>query len=93
MPNPNREFSYGGNMYNLSGVSDLSKFTVQVDVTRYAYNMRGTTMILSCMILLSYTISVGVPSVFILMKGSSSNFGDGASEVTALAMESQPTRY
>ena len=47
-------------MYNLSGVSDLSKFTVQVDVTRYAYNMRGATIILSCMILLSYTISVGV---------------------------------
>jgi len=48
-------------------------------------------MILSCMILLSYTISVGVPSVFILMKGSSGNSGDGMSEVTALAMESQPT--
>ena len=25
MPKPNREFGYGGNMYNLSGVSDLSK--------------------------------------------------------------------
>jgi len=48
-------------------VSDLSKFTVQVDVTRYAYNMRGATMILSCMILLSYTISVGAPSMFILI--------------------------
>jgi hypothetical protein len=42
------------------------------------------------MVLLSYTISVGVPSVFILMKGLSSNSGDGVSEVTALAMESQP---
>jgi len=32
----------------------LSKFTVQVDVTGYAYNMRDAT-ILSCMVLLSYT--------------------------------------
>ena len=68
----------------------LSIFTVQVNVTGYAYNMRGAPIILSCMVLLSYTISVGVPSVFIHMKGLSSNSGDGMSEVTALAIESQP---
>jgi hypothetical protein len=52
MPKPNREFGYGGNMYNLSGVSDLSK-AVKI-YSSGAYNMRGAT-ILSCMVLLSYT--------------------------------------
>jgi hypothetical protein len=52
----NQEFGYGGNMYNLSGVSDLSKAVkiYKVDVTGYAYNMRDAT-ILSCMVLLSCT--------------------------------------
>ena len=48
-------------------------------------------MIISCIVLLSYTISVGVPSAFILMKGPSSNSRDGVSEVITLAIEGQPT--
>ncbi len=94
MPKPNQEFGYGGNIYNLTAVSDLSKlskFTVQVDVTGYAYNMRGATMVLSCIVLLSYSILVGVHSAFVLTKRSSSNAWDSVSEVTALAMQSQPT--
>ncbi|CZR68205.1 uncharacterized protein PAC_18104 [Phialocephala subalpina] len=75
MPKPTREFGYG----------------VQVDVTGYAYNMRGATIILSCMVLLSYYTLVGVHFAFVLMKRLSSNAWDSVSEVMALAIQSQPT--
>jgi hypothetical protein len=94
MPKSNQEFGYGGDIYNLSGTPDLSKlskFTVQVEVNGYAYNIRGATMVLSCVVLLCYCFLAGVHSVFVLMKRSSSNSWDSVSEVTALAMQSQPT--
>lgn len=94
MPKASQEFGYGGDIYNLTGISDLSKlskFTVQVEVNGYAYNMRGSTMILSCVVLLCYCILAGIHSVFALIKRTSSNAWDSVSEVTALAMQSQPT--
>ncbi len=94
MPKPNQEFGYGGDIYNLSGISDpskLAKFTVQVEVNEYAYSSRGATMILSCLVLLSYCVLASIHSVFVLVTRRSSNAWDSVSEVTALAMQSQPT--
>jgi len=95
MPKANQEFGYGGDIFNLSGVPDqskLSKFTVEVEVNGYAYNIRGATMILSCIVLLFYCLLAGIHSVFVLVKRSSSTSWDTVSEVTALAMQSQPTQ-
>jgi hypothetical protein len=93
MPSSNQEFGYGGDIYNLSGIdtSKLSKFTVQVDVNGYAYNSRGATMILSCTILILYCLLASIHVTFVLVKRTNSNAWDSVSEVTALAMQSQPT--
>lgn len=95
MPKPKQEFGYGGDIYNLSGIPDpsqLAKFTVQVDVNGYAYASQGATMILSCVVLLSYCVLAGIHSTFVLITRTSSNAWDSVSEVTALAMQSQPTK-
>jgi hypothetical protein len=76
MPKSNQEFGYRGDIYNLSRTPDLlklSKFTVQVEVNGYAYNIRGATMVLLCVVLLCYCFLAGVHSVFVLMKRLSSN--------------------
>lgn len=94
MPKPKQEFGYGGDIYNLSGIPDpskLAKFTVQVEVNGYAYSSNGATMILSCAVLLAYCVLVGIHSAFVLITRRSSNAWDSVSEVTALAMQSQPT--
>lgn len=94
MPKPDQVFGHGGNIYNLSGIPDLSKlskFTVHVDVNGYAYSMRGATVYLSCVVLISYCLLVGVHFAFVVIKNTSSNAWDSVSEVTALAMQSQPT--
>lgn len=94
MPKPDQVFGHGGDIYNLSGIADipkLSKFTVRVDVNGYAYSMRGATVYLSCAVLIVYCLLAGVHSLFVMIKASSSNAWDSVSEVTALAMQSQPT--
>ncbi len=94
MPNQNQVLGYGGDIYNLSGTPDqskLSKFTVHVDVNGYAYSMRGATIFLSCAVLVLYCFLAVVHSIFVLTKKTSSNAWDSVSEVTALAMQSQPT--
>lgn len=94
MPKNYQEFGYGGNIYNTSDIPDLSKmskFTVQVDVNGYAYNIKGATVVLSCVVLLCYCFLAVLHSVFVLIQRSSSNAWDSVSEVTALAMQSQPT--
>jgi hypothetical protein len=94
MPKSKEEFGYGGDIYNLSGISNISKlakFTVQVEVNGYAYSSKGATMILSCIVLLAYCVLAGVHSVFVIFTKTSSNAWDSVSEVTALAMQSQPT--
>jgi len=95
MPEQGQEFGYGANIYNISGVPDvskLSKFTVQVDVNGYAYNIRGSTMILSIIVLCCYCAMTIVHSVFLLVQRRSSTAWNTVSEVTALAMQSQPTK-
>jgi hypothetical protein len=94
MPKPDQEFGYGGDIYNLSEIPDfskMSKFTVEVDVNGYAYNIRGATMVLSCAVLLCYCFLAGLHSLFVLIKRSTSDAWDSVSEVTSLAMQSQPT--
>ena len=94
MPKQSQELGYGGNIYNLSDIPDqskLSKFTVHVDVNGYAYSLKGAAMLLSCAVLLSYCFLVAVHSTFVVITRTSSNAWDTVSEVTALAMQSQPT--
>lgn len=94
MPRLDQVFGHGGDIYNLSGIPDLSKlskFTVHVNVNGYAYSMRGATVYLSCAVLISYCLLVGVHCAFVVIKKTSSNAWDSVSEVTALAMQSQPT--
>lgn len=94
MPKQGHEFGYGGNIYNISAVPDtskLSKFTVQVDINGYAYNSKGSTMILSIVVLCCYCVMAIVHSVFWLLQRRASTAWDTVSEVTALAMQSQPT--
>jgi hypothetical protein len=72
MSSANQEFSYGG---NLSGIdlSKLSQFTEQVDVNSYVYNIRGATMILSCIVLIAYCLLAIVHIVFALIKRTNRN--------------------
>ena len=93
LPNDKKEFGYGGNIYDLSSidVSLTSKFTMQVDVEGYAYSSRGPSMILSCMVLLTYCTMVLIHVVFVFWKRSSSTSWDSVSEIVTLAMQSQPS--
>ena len=94
MPKADQVFGYGGDIINLSGIPDpskLSNFTVHVDINGYAYNMRGATTVLSCAVLILYCLLAGVHIVFVLIKRSNSNAWESVAEVTALAMQSQPT--
>ena len=94
MPRSSQEFGYGRNIYNLSGLPDaskLSRFTVHVDVTGYAYGMRGVTVFLSCAVLLTYCFLATLHTFFVLKTKIVSNAWDTVSEVTALAMQSRPT--
>ena len=94
MPKLNHAFGYGGNIYNVSGLPDpshLSKFTVQVDIKGYAYNKRGATMVLSCVMLIIYCSLASVHIVLVFKKRIVINAWDSVAEVTALAMQSRPT--
>lgn len=94
MPSEKQEFGYGGNIYNMSEVPDISKltkFVFRVDVNGYAYNIRGASMVLSCVVLTAYSSLVLVHIVFVLIKRTSSTSFDTVSEVVSLAMQSQPT--
>lgn len=93
MPDDKREFGYGRNIYNLStfDVANTTKFTMRVDIDGYAYNIRGPSMILSCMVLLGYCAMVIIHVIFAIWKRSSSTAWDSVSEVVALAMQSKPS--
>ena len=72
MPKPRDEFGSGGDIFNLSGISDtskLAKFTVHVEVNGYAYSSQSPTMILLCIVLLAYCVLAGVHSAFVLITG------------------------
>jgi len=93
---PNGEFGSGGNIYNLPPGADttkMTKFTTSIQVTGYAYNLRGTSLRLSCVVLFIYVLVALIHIGFSFWTGLSSQSWDTVSEVTALAMQSQPSRH
>jgi len=95
MPTPPHEFGYGSSVYDLSADADTSKMTrfrVQVDINGWAYYWQGDiTVILSCVVLFIYCLIALSHIIFALITGLSSQSWDTIAEITALAMQSQPT--
>jgi hypothetical protein len=93
MPDDKVEFGYGRNIYNMStfNVANTTKFTMQVDIEGYAFNIQGTSTILSCVVLLAYCMMVAIHIGFVIWTRSSSTSWDSVSEVVALAMQSKPS--
>ncbi|ORY16563.1 hypothetical protein BCR34DRAFT_476003, partial [Clohesyomyces aquaticus] len=94
---PDGEFGYRDNqsIFTLPANADLSKmtpFNVRIDITGYAYSIRGTTARLSCAVLLLYCSLAVIHTCFTLWTGLTSQSWDTISEIVALAMQSQPTQ-
>ena len=86
----NSYIGYGGNAFDLAGqsVETVTQFTLKVQAFGWAYSSRGSTTILSIIILLIYCTLAIMHSVYMVWTGLSSSSWDSISEITTLAMNS-----
>ncbi|KAF2118218.1 hypothetical protein BDV96DRAFT_597083 [Lophiotrema nucula] len=92
---PKGQFGYGGNIYDLPAGTDTSKmtqFTTKINIEGYAYNFKGTSILLSSIVLAVYAMIAAIHIGFTFWTGLTPQAWDTVSEVTALAMQSQPSR-
>ena len=93
MPANGTAIGYGGNAFTLADQSPdtVTQFTLQVKAQGYAYSPRGSTTILSIIILLIYCALAFGHTFYMIRTGLSSSSWDTISEITTLAMNSDRT--
>ena len=85
---------YGGNAFDLGAqaLDTVTPLTLRVQAQGYAYSARGSTTVLSVVILLLYCALAVAHCAYMLGSGLSSSSWDSISEITTLAMNSAPTK-
>jgi hypothetical protein len=90
----NGRLGYGGNAFDISEVDkeNATKFVLKVQILGYAYSPKGTTQIVAMIALSLYVFLVLCHVGYSSMTGWYSSSWGSPSELTALAMNSTPSR-
>lgn len=91
---PKSSLGLGGDAFNTSSYDpkSLSKFTVEAKANGYAYSSRGIVQKASIVTLLSYSALSIAYVIYSVATGWATTHGDTATQLTALALNSEPTK-